>query len=407
MTNTIGKGNEPRIFIGLHEIANIGATYNKAFKALGIQTHIVMRDRNPYFTHEQYDVVIADRLPKMSDGPRFFKPIRFLLQELFVFVEFVKALFIYDVFIFIYGSSFFLWNYFDYPILKFFKKKIVCAFCGCDVRHWSAFDQEFESLGLNISSLSVCKQCDTKSICRLREKVRTVQYSERYSELILSQRTMSQLLTMPYMRINVPLALDEYEFNIPARDVPVVIHAPTSRTIKGTDYILAAVDRLKREGVKFEFRIIEQTNNLELRKILSDSDIVVDFLFIQTVGVLALEAMATGNAVLSGVMKDYELIPDGCPVVAITHDSVYDNLKRIVLDKTFRLSLAIAGRKFVETYHDHIKVAKQILGWLEPGGIEKYDYYPDFAEKYYRIPNDLLKKEQFYLIEDSIRFLRR
>ncbi|MFA5065263.1 MAG: hypothetical protein WC566_07340 [Dehalococcoidia bacterium] len=407
MRNSTKKRNQPRIFIGLHEITNIGATFARAFQALGFQTFSVMRERNPYFTHEKYDVVIKDKLTWISGASPFFKAVHFVLQELLVFIEFIRALFICDVFIFIYGSSFFFWSYFDYWLLKQFRKKIISVFCGCDIRHWSAFEQEFESLGLNTSSLSVCTGCDGRSICHLRQKVRTVQFSERYSNLILSQRTMSQLLTRPYMRINIPLVLDEYEFNIPARDVPVVIHAPTNRTIKGTDYILAAVDRLKREGVNFDFRIIEQTSNLELRKILTNSDVVVDFLFIQTVGVLALEAMATGNAVLSSVMRDYELIPGDCPVIAITQDNVYENLKHIVLDKTHRMSLAIAGRKYVETYHDYITVTKRILNWLEVGGIQRYDYYPDFAEKHYRIPEDLLKKEKFHLIKDIQRFLHR
>lgn len=407
MRNSTKKRNQPRIFIGLHEITNIGATFARAFQALGFQTFSVMRERNPYFTHEKYDVVIKDKLTWISGASPFFKAVHFVLQELLVFIEFIRALFICDVFIFIYGSSFFFWSYFDYWLLKQFRKKIISVFCGCDIRHWSAFDQEFESLGLNTSSLSVCTGCDGRSICHLRQKVRTVQFSERYSNLILSQRTMSQLLTRPYMRINIPLVLDEYEFNIPARDVPVVIHAPTNRTIKGTDYILAAVDRLKREGVNFDFRIIEQTSNLELRKILTNSDVVVDFLFIQTVGVLALEAMATGNAVLSSVMRDYELIPGDCPVIAITQDNVYENLKHIVLDKTHRMSLAIAGRKYVENYHDYITVTKRILNWLEVGGIQRYDYYPDFAEKHYRIPEDLLKKEKFHLIKDIQRFLHR
>ncbi|MDD5399358.1 MAG: hypothetical protein PHU70_09820, partial [Dehalococcoidia bacterium] len=187
MRNSTKKRNQPRIFIGLHEITNIGATFARAFQALGFQTFSVMRERNPYFTHEKYDVVIKDKLTWISGASPFFKAVHFVLQELLVFIEFIRALFICDVFIFIYGSSFFFWSYFDYWLLKQFRKKIISVFCGCDIRHWSAFDQEFESLGLNTSSLSVCTGCDGRSICHLRQKVRTVQFSERYSNLILSQ----------------------------------------------------------------------------------------------------------------------------------------------------------------------------------------------------------------------------
>jgi hypothetical protein len=399
-----------RIFIGLAEVAGIGAAYTKAFQTLGYPAYTVMIAKNPYFTHEKYDIVISEKIGCFQAQPISRIIPSWIYAVWLVGKQFIKALITCDIFIFIFGSSF-LPKCRDYAIFKFFNKKVVSVFCGCDIRHWSAYEQEFESLGLDASFKSVCKECDHSSTCYLTRKLRTVQSAEKCSNLILSQRTMSQLLTRPYMRVNIPLVLNEYDFNIPARDVPLVVHAPTNRAIKGTTYIMEAVERLRQDDIKFEFHLIEGVNNVELRKILSAADIVVDYLFVQTVGVLALEAMATGNAVLSGKMSDYELFPGDCPVVSINTSNIYGNLKQLILDKDYRVALACAGREYVETYHDHLVIAKQILEWLEPGGIVSYDYYPEFAKKHYKIPQKLIEEEKKVVrkpfIQKYIRFFSK
>ena len=406
ITNAAFRSKRNRIFIGLIEIANIGATYAKAFQALGYRTYTVVQEKNPYFTYEKYDVVIAEKIG-LFHGSLLDRFLSLVFRQLLLIIEFIKALYCCDIFIFIYGSSFFPESYIDYPILKLAGKKIVTVFCGCDIRHWSAYEQEFESLKLGVLYKSCCEECDLRSLCYLNRKIRIAKVNEKYSNLILSQRNQSQILRRPYMRFNIPLVLLKYQFNVPARDVPLVVHAPTNRSVKGTEQIVEAVKKLRREGIDFEFRLIENCSNRELLKILTDSDIVVDQLYAQTIATLALESLATGNAVLVGSMPDYELIPGDCPAVFINYNTLYDELKGVILDKERRISMSKAGRKYVETYHDHIVVVKQILNWLEPGGIQKYDYYPDFAEKHYRMPDDVLKKERFYLLKDMIRFLRQ
>lgn len=382
------------IFIGLHEIANIGATYAKAFQALGYETYSVAREKNHYFTHEEYNVVISEKLKHFRGNYPLAGLIYFVLQELLVGIEFIKALFRCDIFVFIYGSSFFLETYLDYPILKLAGKKIVSVFCGCDVRHWSAYNQEFESLGLDVQFKSVCKECNQRSACYLTQKLKTVQVAEKYSDLILSHHSLSQLLAKPYMRAYNPVVLSEYRFNVPARDIPVVVHAPTNRSIKGTAQVLAAVERLREEGIRFDFKLIEDTNNSRMREILTDSDIVVDSVSGCAIGLLSLESMATGNAVLSGYLTGSDVLSVSCPVVNVNPSNIYDELRRLILDKNHRVTLAYAGRQYVETYHDHIAIARQILGWLESDGIQNYDYYPDFATKHYKMPRDILRKEK-------------
>jgi hypothetical protein len=181
--------------------------------------------------------------------------------------------------------------------------------------------------------------------------------------------------------------------NVPDRVSPLVVHAPSRRDAKGTDYILAAVEQLKRDGIAFDFRLVENMPNAQVRDLLTDADIVVDELFSDTVGVLSTESMATGNAVLVHYPADYARVPPGCPAVNVTKDTVTGKLREVILDRDLRRCLAYAGRPYVEANNDHIKVAQQILDWLKPGGIKEYDFVPTFY-KTFKMPPDLLAEER-------------
>lgn len=89
---------------------------------------------------------------------------------------------------------------------------------------------------------------------------------------------------------------------------PIVIHAPSHRGAKGTAHILEAVDRLKAEGVAFEFVLVEKLSNTEARKLYERADLVVDQLLAGWYGGFAVEAMALGKPVIC-YLRDSDL---GC-----------------------------------------------------------------------------------------------
>jgi hypothetical protein len=225
-------------------------------------------------------------------------------------------------------------------------------------------------------------------------KIKVVRTAERFADLILSHPTMGQLQTRPYMRTSIPIDLSQYRFHVPDRKVPLVLHAPSDRDAKGTSYVLAAVDQLKREGVKFEFRLIERMPNDQLRVLLAESDIVIDQLFSYSIATLALESLATGNVVLSRYSPAFAHIPVECPVVNVNMHTLTDQLRRVILDRHMRRQLAYVGREYVEKYHSHVRVMQQILGWLKPRGIAVYDFVPRFFRDNFVMPASLLKEEK-------------
>jgi hypothetical protein len=75
---------------------------------------------------------------------------------------------------------------------------------------------------------------------------------------------------------------------------------------------------------------------------LTTSDIVIDQLFSETVATLAAEGMATGNAVLTRYIADFAGVPEGCPAVNATRNSLADELRALILDR--RAAAAISLR---------------------------------------------------------------
>ena len=142
---------------------------------------------------------------------------------------------------------------------------------------------------------------------------------------------------------------------------PIVVHAPSDDEYKGTSYIVEAVERLRREGHDFEYCLFRNTDNIKVRKILSEADISVDQLFAFEPGGFALESMAAGCAVLGANVPEFSGFPNELPIIYIDPDNIYQNLKMLLEDPELRRELGEKGRKYVEKYHDPTKIANDII----------------------------------------------
>lgn len=384
-------------------------TYAKGFRLLGHQTYtVVLSKKLDYYPDSAYDVVLEERLGNLkakalSSG---FWSVGLALVRTWVLslALFLKALVTCDLFIFVWGSPSLLPRHWDYPILKMFGKAIVAVFLGSDIRYWYAFQQEVRLLGLYHEFKPYLEYL--KSIRNgYFDKIEEVRAAERYADVIFSQPDCGQLQTRPYMRTYLPLDLAQYRFHVPDREVPIVLHAPSNPRAKGTKYVLEAVEQLRREGIKFEFVLIEQMPNARLRQLLTDADIVVDQLFGLTIATLALESMATGNVVLANLEASYSHVPSDCPVVKVTMDTLADQLGKVILDRDLRRRLACVGRKYVEKYHPHLRVAQQVLDCAKARANVEYDFFPTFFKNHFVMPDELVKEERVRRMQKQRRRL--
>jgi glycosyltransferase involved in cell wall biosynthesis len=143
---------------------------------------------------------------------------------------------------------------------------------------------------------------------------------------------------------------------------PRICHAPTRRDAKGTDAVLAAVQALQAEGVELDFVLLEGLPHDELMQALAEADIVVDQIVIGWYGVLAVEAMALGKAVVAYIRDDLVSELPGGVLVNASPATITERLRELVLDAGLRARLGVAARRFVEQYHASEVVARTLDG---------------------------------------------
>lgn len=262
--------------------------------------------------------------------------------------------------------------------LKTTSARVMTFFMGSDVRLARAFQQEFRP-AREVEGATV-------SLPDEQQKLAAIRTHERHSDAIFSVPDQMGLSLRPYHHLQIPLNLDLLSFCIPGRDVPLVVHAPSSPEAKGTDRIEAAISRLQDEGVAFEFASIRNQPHEQVLKLLSDADVLVDELVYHGPGWLSFEAMGSGCAVATRYL---ETSPP-CfrpPVLPIDETNIVDQLRSLLCNREMRIRLAEEGRRYVEENNDIRKVVDGMLNRIARAGDVDTDYTPNFLVERY-VPAD-------------------
>ena len=143
--------------------------------------------------------------------------------------------------------------------------------------------------------------------------------------------------------------------------VPVIVHAPSRRGVKGTRALLAALDELRAEGVHFELRLVENLANEEAKAVYRSADIIVDQLRIGWYGVLAVEAFALGKPVVAYIRDDlWARHGDRLPVWNANPLTIKERLRELIGDLPARRRLAAAARGYFEQVHSAVTIARML-----------------------------------------------
>jgi glycosyltransferase involved in cell wall biosynthesis len=164
--------------------------------------------------------------------------------------------------------------------------------------------------------------------------------------------------------VMVPPGLDLTPFTpVPPTDRgrPLVVHAPSDRTKKGTQYVIDACERLP-----VELDIVEGLSHEDARERYARADIVVDQLNAGWHGVFALEAMALGKPVV--VHLKPEVVEQAeraygtkVPLVPATKDTLVEALRPLVESPSLRREIGAASRAYVEQVHDIDRIADRLV----------------------------------------------
>jgi glycosyltransferase involved in cell wall biosynthesis len=145
------------------------------------------------------------------------------------------------------------------------------------------------------------------------------------------------------------------------RDRPVIVHAPSNRTRKGTEHVIRAC-----EGLDVELDIVEGLPHSEARRRYERADIVVEQLNAGWHGVFGLEGMALAKPVVTYLREDVvrrteQAFGVRIPIVSATKETLAERLRPLVDSASERRRIGAESRAYVERVHDIDKVADRLL----------------------------------------------
>jgi hypothetical protein len=386
---------KPKIFIGLVNIASILSDFKKSFSKLGYETITAIHQNHSVIVSSQVDYDFSTIRNKKSwyDNIRPYK-LRFLLQYLLdkkkkqintIYQKIVQEC---DIFIFIWSS--FQPDFSDIAYLKSIGKKVVCIHVGDDVRYAPAMQQEFALY--DYQPIGYSKEYLEQVTAE--RKLLWLRTSEKYADLVYSRADQNQLGLRPHYKWRMMVIPSDFEPNYQQNKTnPLVIHSPSNREVKGTKYVLEAVERLKQEGEIFDFQLIENMPHEEALKTYQKADIIIDQLLCPGAGKFATECMAMGRVVMGKM--GYGIYPDNIPamkdnpIVDSCPKTIYENLKSLIHNHELRCELSLKGPEYVKKHLNFDLFCERMLELLDMKNHE-YEYYPTFfREKYIPEPESI------------------
>ncbi|HEX3057667.1 MAG TPA: hypothetical protein VHP82_16165 [Gaiellaceae bacterium] len=142
---------------------------------------------------------------------------------------------------------------------------------------------------------------------------------------------------------------------------PVVLHAPSSRSRKGTEEVVAAAELL---GLNLE--LVEGVDHRAAFERYRAADLVVDQLNAGWYGMFAIEAMALGKPVVAflheeATRRTEEAFGLKVPIVHATKETLTEVLRELVASPEELRRIGAASRAYVERVHDLSVVGERLL----------------------------------------------
>jgi|GEM_PF-1245334 len=164
-----------------------------------------------------------------------------------------------------------------------------------------------------------------------------------------------------FQRINTRDFITSYPEINKAR--PLIVHSPSAKVAKGSDYILETVEKLKRK-FSFEFKLLHNLPRKVVLEELRSADIFIDQIIIGGYGMAAMEAMSFGKPVVAYLMPEVfnAGLPASCPIVNTNPENLEMNLAKLITDAASRHTIGVKSREYVEQYHNADTIAEQLIG---------------------------------------------
>jgi glycosyltransferase involved in cell wall biosynthesis len=289
---------------------------------------------------------------------------------------FLEAIERFDVLHFHFGRTFFadswggvppLW---DLPIYRILGKRVFATWHGSDCR--------IRRIHVEQNPWSYFRTSDIAADDDRTEKVLEVFRTYADRNFVVAPDYLAFVPDAELMPRMIELA--DWPAEAPdQRAVPTLLHVPSRRGTKGTEPLVDAVERLRADGLKFDFQLLEGVPHAEARRAIQAADVVVDNLITGDYEVVSIEAMAAGRVAVANIQAPSAAAFPDAPVYSADPDTVVERLRALILDVELRRSLAARGRDHVARYHDAAVVAARLAEhYRAPRQPEPQRTFPDW-----------------------------
>ena len=372
------RSDDPmRIFHGLYH-APQPVFYNRAFKSRGLFSTYETLDQNPGFpkvdvyypmhhpdTYREHAVIERNILKRIN--PPVANAANLAELEKFFSERWPQ----YDVFHFNWFISFLPDNV-DVEYLRRSGRPVYFHFRGCFILTKIVMD-------FTVRGQSVAEACQYCQQMGWRDEYfsrffRAVRFASRVFSSTPNLCHCSPMFEYLPNSLEPAMESTEPKSERDFRPGPIVVmHAPFNedvRDYKGTPFVIAAVEALKKEGWNVELRLVQKVSRAEAVKLYGKADIFVEQLHLGSYGNAGIEAMAYGLPVISSHHPAHAHLAPGCPIIHADPTTLTDRLRELLREPSKRVEIGRRTYGWVRTFHSNeristhlLRIYREDLGW--------------------------------------------
>lgn len=225
---------------------------------------------------------------------------------------------------------------------------------------WSGSDIRYPERNFQINEVASLLYTASYEFADIETKEKSFKRQEKFKRagfmpLVTPEMSLyirQDLFPTKYLTLH-RLNVKDFKALYPENERPLIVHSPSRRHAKGSQYIIDTLESLKSE-YDFEFRLIEKTPREVALGIVQHCDIFIDQLLLGSNGMASCEAMSMGKPVLCHIMPAvYENgLPRECPIIPTTPNNLKDNLIRLLSNRELRIEKGKQGRAYAERFLD-------------------------------------------------------
>jgi len=285
------------------------------------------------------------------------KPVSRLLRGLHWRLKLVRAMAWADVLHWHWGDS--TWREIDLRIAAALRKPRLIEFWGDDVREPKTASRDNPFLARMYAA--------HPDLANDRNPWVQSAFSRRGFQALIPGYELADYLSPEffpgYYQTRAGLILDYYtpHFPDPQKSRPLLVHAPSNKSKKGTEALLEALGRLQ-GGFAFDFKLVHQMPRAEALAVMAECDIFLDQFTIGAEGLASHEAMALGKPVVCFIKDSLRgRYPASLPIVSADQPGLDAAIGGLLRDGARRRELGVRGRVYIEQFHNARIVARELL----------------------------------------------